>query len=141
MLARGFDVVPTDGSPEMAAEAERFLQRPVRVMQFADLDDSDAFDGVWASASLLHVPRGELTGILARVRRALRPDGRFWASFKAGTEAGRDALGRFYNYLDEAELHRHYEAAGSWARLATTAMAGSGYDGKPTDWLWVDAQK
>ncbi len=141
MLARGFEVVPTDGSAGMAAEAERLLQRPVRVMQFAELDDTEAFDGVWASASLLHVPRDDLSGVLARVHRALRPNGRFWASFKAGEEAGRDGLGPFYNYLDEAGLRRHYEAAGSWTRLAIGRVSGGGYDGQPTEWLWVEAEK
>ncbi len=32
MLARGFDVTPTDGSPELAREAEKRLGRPVRVL-------------------------------------------------------------------------------------------------------------
>jgi SAM-dependent methyltransferase len=141
MLARGFDVTPTDGSAQMAAEAERLLQRPVRVMRFAELDDTETFDGVWASASLLHVPRDDLSGILALVHQALRPDGRFWASFKAGREAGRDALGRFYNYLDEAGLRRRYEAAGSWSRLAISGVSGGGYDGQPTEWLWVEAER
>jgi len=141
MLACGLDVTPTDGSAQMAAEAERLLQRPVRVMRFAELDDIETFDGVWASASLLHVPRDDLNGILALVHQALRPGGRFWASFKAGKEAGRDALGRFYNYLDEAGLRRHYEAAGSWSRLAIGRVPGGGYDGQPTEWLWVEAEK
>ncbi len=57
MIARGFDVVPTDGSPELAREAERRLGRPVRLLQFEQLDERSAFDGVFASASLLHVPR------------------------------------------------------------------------------------
>ena len=42
MLAAGFDVEPTDGSPMLAAEAARRLGRPVRVLLFDDLDDEGA---------------------------------------------------------------------------------------------------
>lgn len=35
-----------------------------------------AYDGVWAGACLLHVPRDELAGVLARIHRALKPEGR-----------------------------------------------------------------
>jgi hypothetical protein len=57
MLQRGFDVHPTDGVPEMARKAEIRLGRRVRVMRFDELDSSEEYDAVWASASLLHVPR------------------------------------------------------------------------------------
>lgn len=43
MLARGFDVVPTDGSPELAAQAQQRLGRPVRVLLFEDLAETEAF--------------------------------------------------------------------------------------------------
>ena len=63
-----------------------------------------AFDGVWANACLLHVPRTALPGILAKVQRALRPGGVFYASYKAGEAEGRDRFGRFFNYPDAAWL-------------------------------------
>ena len=40
MLADGFEVRPTDGSPEMAGEASRRLGRPVETLLFHDLDES-----------------------------------------------------------------------------------------------------
>ena len=70
MLARGFDVSPTDGSPEMAEVASRRLGRAVATLLFHDLDKLEAYDGVWANACLLHVPRDELAPILARIWRA-----------------------------------------------------------------------
>ena len=62
MLVRGFDVTPTDGSAELAREAEKRLERPVHVLLFNDLDEKNSYDGVWANACLLHVPRAELAG-------------------------------------------------------------------------------
>eukprot|EP01133_Synstelium_polycarpum_P027702 gene27702-33484_t len=50
MLARGFDVVPTDGSPEIAAEAQKRLGIAVDVLQFEHIAADNAYDGVWASA-------------------------------------------------------------------------------------------
>ncbi|QMV00305.1 methyltransferase domain-containing protein [Devosia sp. D6-9] len=141
MIERGFAVSPTDGSPELAKEAEKRLGRPVAIMLFEELEAVDAYDGVWASASLLHAPREALTGILARVHRALRPGGLFMASFKGGKAEGRDTFGRFYSYLDEATLCRHYEAAGNWIPLVIETESGSGYDRQPTEWLWVTARR
>jgi hypothetical protein len=96
---------------------------------------------VWACAALLHAPRDELTDDLARIFRALRPGGRLTASFKAGGSEGRDQFGRYYNYPDADELHAHLAAAAPWARIEISENDGSGYDGRPTRWLWVEALK
>ena len=53
MLARGFRVRATDGSPEMAVIAAKRLNHPVEAMLFTELDDEAVHDGVWASACLL----------------------------------------------------------------------------------------
>jgi len=139
MLSLGFDVDATDGTPELAAEAERRLGTTVRVLRFEQLDATAAYDGIWACASLLHAPASDLVDILARIRRALRPGGVFTASFKAGTGEGRDALGRYYNYPTPERLRADYEAAG-WTDLTLETNMGSGYDAKPTQWLWMTAQ-
>ena len=98
MLARGFNVLPTDGSPEMAEVASRRLGRPVGTLLFHDLDAVEAYDGVWANACLLHVPRDELAPVLKRIWRALKPGSVFCASFKTGDAEGRDTLNRYYKY-------------------------------------------
>src|SRR6202023_1201586 len=98
MLAAGFALRATDGSPEMAEIAARRLGHPVEAVLFNELCEDRAYDGVWASAWLFDVPRPELAGGLARIHRALKPDGVFYASFKVGDGDGRDALGRYYNY-------------------------------------------
>ena len=140
MLAQGLDVLPTDASLELAAEAERRIGRPVTIMAFHELDAVDAYDGVWASASLLHAPKSELTSDLTRIHRALRLGGLFVASFKAGTGEGRDQFGRYYNYPDRATLEKHYRDAADWHSLTLTERPGSGYDKLPTTWLWVTAR-
>ncbi|EJC67191.1 methyltransferase family protein [Rhizobium leguminosarum bv. viciae WSM1455] len=140
MLSQGFDVTPTDGSTELARQAEALIGRPVRVMLFQELDADSAFDAVWAHASLLHVPRLELPNVFTRVRRALRPSGHLHASFKAGEVEGHDGFGRYYNY-PSAEWLSELLTKGGWRNIAIGESDGSGYDGKPTRWLTVSAER
>ena len=140
MLSQGFDVTPTDGSAELARQAEVLIGRPVKVMLFQELDADSAFDGVWAHASLLHVPRAELPNVFARIRRALRTGGLLHASFKAGEAEGHDGFGRYYNYPSRKWLSALL-TKGGWQNLAIEESDGCGYDGKPTRWLTVRAER
>lgn len=140
MLSKGFDVTPTDGSAAVAKQAETLLGHPVAVLRFEDLDEEEAFDGVWAEASLLHVPRAALPEVLERIRTALRPGGTFHATFKAGEAEGHDGFGRYYNY-PSAELLSEMLCNGGWHKIVISEGDGTGYDGKPTRWLAVRAQK
>jgi len=140
MLARGFDIHPTDGTPEIAQEAEKRLKIPVSTLLFGDLDAQDRYDGIWANACLLHVPRADLPGILARIYAALKAGGMFYASFKAGEDEGRDTFDRYYNYPSEDWLREVY-AASNWESVLIETQPGSGYDRKPTVWLHVLAAK
>jgi SAM-dependent methyltransferase len=141
MLARGFDVQPTDGSPEMAEVASRRLGRPVGTLLFSDLDAVEAYDGVWANACLLHVPRDELASILTRIWRALKPGGAFYASFKTGDAEGRDTLNRYYNYPTPEWLRETYARAGNWNSLDIETGEVIGFDNKWAPMLFVMARK
>jgi SAM-dependent methyltransferase len=99
MLARGFAVDPADRVAEITAQAEQRLKKPVAVMRFDELDAVEAYDGIWAHASLLHVPRSALPAILQRIWRALRPGGFHFAIFKGGGIESRDGFGRYFNCL------------------------------------------
>ena len=52
----------------------------------------------------------------ARIHRALKPAGVFYASFKIGDGDGRDTLGRYYNYPSPEWLQATYAARGSGIR-------------------------
>jgi SAM-dependent methyltransferase len=132
MLAAGFAVHATDGSPEMAEIASRRLGQHVDAMRFDQLDAHEAYDGVWASACLLHVPRNELAGILRRIHRALKRDGLFYASYKIGEGGdGRDSLGRYYNYPSPAWLDAAYAAAGPWQLIKSDTSEIESFDEAP----------
>ena len=112
-------------------------------MLFHELDEQDAYDGVWASACLLHVPRDELAGILARIHRALKPDGLFYASYKIdeGHGDGRDSLGRYYNYPPPEWLEATYAAAGAWTLVKSDTSEIKSFDEAPATMLHIVVRK
>lgn len=137
MIARGFAVDPTDGVPEIAARAAAKLGRPVRVLRFGDLDAEQGYDAVWAAASLLHVPRPDLSGVISRIHRALRPGGWHFASYKGGGVEGRDRFGRYFNYLDRDQLEQLYTASAPWEIIDVAEGMGGGYDGVQGPWVQI----
>lgn len=139
MIQRGFVVDATDGSTELAAIASSYLGQTVRTMRFEELAAEEAYDGIYAAASLLHVTRTELPTVLRKIHAALRSNGVAWASFKVGSNEGVDSLGRYYNYLDTAELTALWKAAGPWAKIELEQWLGSGFDNQPTKWAAITA--
>jgi SAM-dependent methyltransferase len=111
-LAMGYQVTAMDGSAEMCRIASDCTGIPVVCRRFEELTEDDAYDGIWACASLLHIPEEQLPEILDRICRALKDDGILYASFKKGRGESTDG-GRFYQYYDEEELRRLFCRSGS----------------------------
>jgi SAM-dependent methyltransferase len=141
MLNLGYDVTPTDGSPEMAQQAESRLHCKVLVLEFSEIEDEAHFDGVWAHACLLHVPIDCLNEILARIYRVLNSPGILFANFKEGEAEGRDGFGRYYNYPTFAALKDIFWQAAPWFALEIERSSGKGYDGAAVKWLNCTATK
>lgn len=141
MIAQGFEVTPTDGTSAIAALAEKRLGRKVAVMRFDQLEAIDEFDAVVASASLLHVPRNELTSILRLIWQALKTGGWHFATYKGGGVEGRDGFGRYFNYLNRDQLLDQYSAAAEWGDIDLVEGMGGGYDGTQGPWLRIIARK
>ena len=72
-------------------------------MDEAELDEVDAYDGIWACASLLHVRPEELPDVLASAARALEEKGVLYCSFKFGDFRGYRG-GRWFTDLEEGTL-------------------------------------
>jgi len=141
MMAAGFAVEPTDGVPEMAAEATRRLGYPVRVMRFDELDAVARYDAIWANASLLHVPSTALPNILHRVWRALKPGGWHFANYKRGDVEGRDGHGRYFNYSNSEAVIAAYRKAGDWAVMGVQDYVGGSYGGVQVPWVAMTVQR
>ncbi len=141
MIAAGFEVDATDGTPEIARKAEERLGRPVRVLRFDEIDASERYDAVWASASLLHVPRDVLPQVLGSVFDALKPGGLHFASYKGGGTEGRDRFGRYFNYLSRQQVEDAYGRSASWEVISVTEYRGGGYDGRQGPWTAITVRR
>jgi superfamily II DNA or RNA helicase/SAM-dependent methyltransferase/SOS-response transcriptional repressor LexA len=100
---RGYRVVAFDASHELAALASEYLGQTVSVRTFATIDEVAFYDGIWACASLLHLPYCEIPDALSRLWTALKPGGTLYLSFKEG-EGERKKDGRHFTDLDESGL-------------------------------------
>jgi SAM-dependent methyltransferase len=141
MIAAGFDVDPTEGVAEIAAKAEQRLGRRVRIMRFDQLGAVACYDAVWASASLIHVPRPALPDVLRLIFRALKPGGVHFATYKSGGEEGRDRAGRYFNYPDETQLLDVYRRSAAWEDIRTSAYEGGGFDDGQGPWVSIAARR
>ena len=102
-ILQGYDVTPVDGSAEMCRMASDYLGIPVKCMRFSELKYKKEFDGIWACASLLHVPKDNIQDAMAKMKRALKPDGVLYASFKYG-DGEENIGGRHFSYYSEYDL-------------------------------------
>ena len=111
-LEAGFRVDAVDGSEELCALASAYTGIQVRQMLFSELDAADRYDGIWACASILHLPRTELADVLGRVETALKAGGVLYASFKYGTFEGMRS-GRYFTDFTEESLKTFWDSATS----------------------------
>ena len=102
-LERGYDVVPVDGSAEMCRVASEYLGIPVQQKLFSEIEYREEFDGIWACASLLHVPKVQIRDVMEKVSRALKEQGVLYASFKYGDDE-KTVDGRLFSRYNETDL-------------------------------------
>lgn len=102
---RGFRVEAIDGSEELVKIARKTTGLPVRKLLFSELDYCNNFDGIWACASLLHVPKAEIVPILDKCFLALKKRGIFYLSFKKGDFEGI-RNGRYFSDYTQLEVDK-----------------------------------
>jgi 2-polyprenyl-3-methyl-5-hydroxy-6-metoxy-1,4-benzoquinol methylase len=111
-LEAGCRVTAFDGSAALAQLASRHTGLAVRQRRFDELTERQAYHGVWACASLLHLPAHEFVRTLSRVRATLLDGGLFFLSLKEGEGARIEADGRFFAYYRGAQLGALLNATG-----------------------------
>jgi SAM-dependent methyltransferase len=111
--ALGHVVVGLEGSARFAKMARAYSGCEVLEQDFLKLDLPPArFDGVFANASLFHVPGRELPRVLGELHAALKPGGVLFSSNpRGGNEEGWNR-GRYGAYHDLEAWRRYLTAAG-----------------------------
>jgi SAM-dependent methyltransferase len=110
--ALGHEAVGLDGSAELAALAREHGGGEVWEQDFLALQLPAAhFDGIYANASLFHVPGAELPRVLAELHAALKPGGVLFASNPRGNNEEGWNRGRYGAYHDLSAWRGFLEAA------------------------------
>lgn len=102
-LDRGYQVDAIDGSLELCRKASKYTGINVKKILFQELDKKEKYDGIWASASILHVKRNELPDIIHRISLATKKDGIIYISFKYGDFEG-ERNGRYFTDMTENSM-------------------------------------
>ena len=108
-LNKGYRVKAIDGSIEMCRLASKNTGINVEQINFLDMDYNDLFDGVFASASLLHLNNKDLIIVLKKISKALKTGGILMASFKYGDNE-RLKEERYFNDMTEVKFSKLLES-------------------------------
>ena len=110
--ALGHEAIGLEGAPAFVAMARAHSGCDVWQQDFLALDlPAERFDGVFANASLFHVPAAALPRVLGDLRRTLKPRGVLFASNPHGRDEEGWSGGRY----------GAYHAPATWTRFVTDA--------------------
>lgn len=99
---RGYFIEGIDASDEMCRLASEYTGIEVRCEKIQDWLPQKEYDGIWANASLLHLPIDEIEELICRVQDYLNIGGVLYLSMKKGIRTGCDNDGRFFtDFSDE----------------------------------------
>lgn len=136
--ARGASVTGIDVSAEMLALARKKTHGSLAQMDMRQLDfPVSAYDGIWAIASLLHIPRAEAPAVVSEFRRVVKTHGVVAVAVKRGRgERWVQSHGgkRFFAYYEPADLEALLSLADLNAESIDTAP------GRDCEWLLALAQ-
>jgi len=132
---RGYKVGAIDSSPALSHLSTRLTGLRARVVRFQELEDEEEYDGVWACASLLHVPEAELPDAIGRLVRALKPGGMLYMSFKLGAGERVTEDGRSFTDMTESRLHRVLQAVPGANLKEVWITTGEGQFQGQGEWL------
>ena len=125
---RGYRVTGIDSSSTMVGIAIAFSGAPCQVVAVEDMQFRDEFEGAWACASLLHVPKCRFGSALTKIQRALVKGGVMFVSMQEGKGEKTAPDERFFAYYSMIELQNAIAATGfdileSWASVDSLGRA------------------
>ena len=124
-IKKKFDVIGIDCSYELIKKAKirfkKLKSRNIKILKMNFLQKldfkNDEFDGIWACASLLHVPKKSITDVLLELKRILKKGGMLFISVKEGVGERfvKDDYGhqeRFFAFFKKNELIQLAQSVG-----------------------------
>jgi ubiquinone/menaquinone biosynthesis C-methylase UbiE len=144
---KGFAPTLLDNSPKLLA----FARQSVPAGQFIQADmvdvqlEPESFDGIWASASLLHLTKPEARAVLQKLTLSLKKNGIFAVKVKEGegektvadTKYSMLPTDRFFSFYTEDEMAVMMKNAGLKILKQETFASPATNQG----WVFVVGQK
>lgn len=113
ITSAGHVAIGLDGAPRFVSMARAHSGCEVWQQDFLKLDlPAERFDGVFANASLFHVPAVDLPRVLGELARALKCGGTLFASNPRGNNEEGWNRGRYGAYHDRETWSRYMVDAG-----------------------------
>ncbi len=137
-----FKVTGIDASERMIKNASTAApQIDYKQMDFEALDfPKESFDGIWANASLHHIPKDRIEPVLRKIHELLKEHGTFFMKVKHGSSEGiREnkkfgrMLKRYFAFYSPEELTEIFTAIGF--KIKSTEVDDS------KEWLDIFAEK
>ncbi len=101
-IDKGYQVYSLDGSEQMAKLASDYIGKEVVCKKIEEINFQEEFDAIYASASLLHIPRKNQRKVFLKLVNALKKNGYLYVNYKYGEFEGIRE-GRYYtDYTFEA---------------------------------------
>lgn len=116
----GFQAIGVDPSSKLARYAEKYSGVSCYVCGVEDIQYDSLFDGVWACASLLHLPKSSLSSAFNKMHDALKDSGVLYLSLREGVGELRLDDGRLFSSYSSEELKKmilvngRFEVVANW---------------------------
>ena len=110
--SRGFRPYGIDSSPALVQYAHLNSGAPVEPLRVEDATFQHEFEGIWACASLLHLPKRQFFPVLIVLKRALKNQGVIFISVQEGSGETTMDDGRFFAFYNLSELSEKVSASG-----------------------------
>lgn len=146
LVSKGLKVLGIDFSEKFVEIAQREVSTAeFRLLDMRNVEElGESFDGVFAQASLLHIPRAEVGEMVARLASVLKPAGYLYIAVKGVNEKEEDVVQendygyeyeRFFSFHRMGELEEHVKKADLEVVYVNTTTVGK------TNWLQIIAKK
>jgi len=132
---QGFVPIGIEPSAALAERARKYSGETCVVRDVESLTWRDEFDGIWACASLLHLPKASLPNALQRLSEALRPGGVLYVSVRSGEGERRLPDGRYFADYTEAELRKLVASVPSLQSPIVWASPDSSPHRQDVEWI------
>ena len=136
--SKGYCVCSIDPTKEFCENANNIGLDDVRCIRAQEIDFNNEFDGIWACASLLHVPSNELNEVFKRCYKSLKKDGVMYCSFKYGEYEGI-RNGRYFTDLNEDIFKKYISNTGF--EIVDTLITKDVRPDREENWLNVILKK